>query len=90
MPFPKVLPCSETQTTTTRIWIQVSDSIFYINNRYAKRASLETTGFLDDSPIFYYQQENFKPSCFYNDIPLAKTMELARLKHVLVVVFIQQ
>ena len=41
MPFWKVLVWSETQTVSSRIWIQVTNSISYNVNQFVKRASLQ-------------------------------------------------
>ena len=41
MPFQKILTWSKTQTTTTKIWTQVTDSISYDDNRFAKRNTQE-------------------------------------------------
>ena len=39
MHFPKALAQSEIQTASTRIWTQVTDSISYDDNHYAKHTS---------------------------------------------------
>ena len=42
MPFLRTLVRSETQTASSIIWTRIAESISYDDNRYAKRASIDT------------------------------------------------